>query len=77
MSTAYLYLAYLGGLDIVSKSIVSGQTTSLDNTSSGLLSVMQELSRRSNRREPSKGVPTATEVDWAKKIINYGPYGKC
>ena len=58
------------------QSIVSGQISSLDNTSSGLLSVMQELSRQSSRREAAKST-TAAETDWTKKIVNFAPYGQC
>ena len=57
------------------QSIVSGQISSLDNTSSGLLSVMQELSRQSSRREAAKST-IAAEADWTKKIVNFAPYGQ-
>jgi len=60
----------------VCQSIVSGQISSLDNTSSGLLSVMQELSRQSSRREAAKST-IAAEADWTKKIVNFAPYGQC
>lgn len=58
------------------QSIVSGQISSLDNTSSGLLSVMHGLSRQSSRREAAKS-STAAEADWSKKIVNFAPYGQC
>ena len=58
------------------KSIVSGQATSLDITSGGLLSVMQELSQKSSRREAGKSLTATAETDWAKKITNFAPYGQ-
>ena len=76
MVKAFDLSAFLGGLNIVCKSIASGQTTSLDSTSAGLLSVMQELSRRATRRESGKTITASTETDWAKKMINFAPHGQ-
>ncbi|XP_068681369.1 baculoviral IAP repeat-containing protein 6-like isoform X1 [Montipora foliosa] len=65
-----------GGLNIVCKSIVSGQTSCLDSSPSGLLSVMHELSRKTNRKETRKGLTTtAADTDCARRIVNFAPYG--
>ena len=67
---------YLGGLDIVCNAIVAGQATSLDHTSHGLLSVMQELTSRASRSEPSRGLTAIGENDWTKRMINFAPHGQ-
>lgn len=67
---------YLGGLDIVCKAIVTGQATSLDHSSHGLLSVMQELTSKASRREPSRSLTAIGENDWTKRMINFAPYGQ-
>lgn len=72
----YILFVYLGGLDIVCNAIVAGQATSLDHTSHGLLSVMQELTSRANRSELSRGLTAIGENDWTKRMINFAPYGK-
>lgn len=58
------------------KAIVAGQATSLDHTSHGLLSVMQELTSRASRSEPSRGLTATGENDWTKRMINFAPYGQ-
>ena len=61
------------------ESIVCGQTTALDCSPSGFLSVMEELSRKTNRRESRRVnlATTATDTDVSKRIGNFAPYGKC
>ena len=59
------------------KAIVAGQSTSLDHTSHGLLSVMRELTRRASTSEPSSRSLTAIgENDWTKRMVNFAPYGQ-
>ena len=72
-----LFMYLLGGLDIVCKAIVTGQATSLDHASHGLLSVMQELTNRSSRKELSRSLTAITENDWTKRMTNFAPYGQC
>lgn len=55
---------------------MTGQATSLDHTSPGLLSVMQELTSRTNRREPSRSLTAIAENDWTKRMVNFAPYGQ-
>lgn len=59
------------------KAIVAGQSTSLDHTSHGLLSVMRELTSRASTSEPSSRSLTAIgENDWTKRMVNFAPYGQ-
>lgn len=58
------------------KAIVMGQATSLDHTSHGLLSVMQELTSRAGKREPSRSLTATAENDWTKRMTNFAPYGQ-
>lgn len=58
------------------KAIVTGQATSLDHSSHGLLSVMQELTSKASRREPSRSLTAIGENDWTKRMINFAPYGQ-
>jgi len=69
-------VSYPGGVDIVCKAIIAGQTTSLDHSSHGLLSVMQELTSRVSRSEPSRGLTATGENDWTKRMTNFAPYGE-
>ena len=71
----HILFIYVGGLDVVCRTIVAGQATSLDHTSHGLLSVMHELTSRANRSEPSRGLTAFGETDWTKRMTNFAPYG--
>ena len=55
---------------------MAGRTTSLDGSSHGLLSVMQELNNKPNRREPRGILTSVGDGDWVKRMFNFAPYGQ-